>query len=264
MINHGTEDDVESNIPAVQEKVDLEGDLKVGTSANSAISRGSLGGLEVGGDSGKIVVNYYVSGTSEVRKYYTLKFPNKNTATAEKIDDKDSGVNSKKETVEGSAEDEDDEDEDDNESLHASGGVLLLPGSKEDANFGCHVPRVNAVARKMATSGIEAGCGSYNDQKTYTPLQRWEYENGLDVDGVTDVKRWAIEVGLADEGDDDTQKAKRLKRSSVIEPPKYGYSTARIMITSAPDTTDPEEEKEEPKPDDDDDGTRAQKGKKKL
>ena len=54
---------------------------------------------------------------------------------------------------------------------------------------------------------------------TFTALQRWEYENGLPVDGVEDVRQWAREVGLAGENSGDEKKRRKL--SCAINPPKY-------------------------------------------
>ena len=40
-------------------------------------------------------------------------------------------------------------------------------------------------------------CSQIGGQTSYTPLQKWEYEQGLPVDGVSDVCKWAAEVGLS-------------------------------------------------------------------
>ena len=55
----------------------------------------------------------------------------------------------------------------------------------------------------------------------YTPLQRWEYENNLPVDGVEDTEAWAREVGLADARIDHSLPGKRQKKVGPQEPPKY-------------------------------------------
>ena len=67
----------------------------------------------------------------------------------------------------------------------------------------------------------------------YTPVQKWEYENGLPVDGVKNVKQWALDVGLADDGTDESPLSKKKRKVTLTEPPKYAGTTTRIMISSA-------------------------------
>ena len=68
---------------------------------------------------------------------------------------------------------------------------------------------------------------------TYTPLQRWEFENGLPVSGVSDVETWAAAVGLARDLANSVNPTKKLRTAEVEEPPKYGSST--FTITDIPD-----------------------------
>ena len=56
---------------------------------------------------------------------------------------------------------------------------------------------------------------------TFTPLQKWEYENGFRVDGVTNVRQWAIEVGLEAASNDPEVQRKRKKIHCASGPPKY-------------------------------------------
>lgn len=92
----------------------------------------------------------------------------------------------------------------------------------------------------------------------YTPLQKWEFENGFPVDGVSNVTEWAIEVGLAG-GDDDDGPA--LKRKRIVEPPKYGGSSGRIMISSAADPESTRNDDVDAKKEADEETDRKGKGK---
>ena len=73
-----------------------------------------------------------------------------------------------------------------------------------------------------------------NARLTFIPLQKWEYDNGFPVDGVTDTREWAKQVGL-DAGNEEGENArKRIKIGSAIEPPKY-YLNAPLVISSPED-----------------------------
>ena len=220
------EDDVQADSVAVEGRRNGEVDLtNIQAPATSVTPGGNQNALEVGGDRGQISVHYYVSDTSQVRKYYSIKYLRNDSPRAEdnkELPVQDDGVDSEEKHVNGSKEDEEEEDEEDNfytdvscDSVSATGSIDVLNGGKPGL-------RDNAGAKKKPTSVIGGASGLYMERKTYTPLQKWEYENGLDVDGVSDVKRWAIEVGLSFDGEDDAQKAKRIKKNNVIEPPKYG------------------------------------------
>ena len=63
---------------------------------------------------------------------------------------------------------------------------------------------------------------------TYTPLQRWKFENGLPVDGVSDVQTWAVAVGLARDLANSLNQSKKKMTEVAEEPPKYGNSTFTI------------------------------------
>ncbi|KAG0594997.1 hypothetical protein M758_UG129700 [Ceratodon purpureus] len=82
-------------------------------------------------------------------------------------------------------------------------------------------------------SGVRAlsirGSGSF---KLYTPLQLWEYENRLPIDGVTNVSKWAVKVSLADEETKGSLPRKKIKETLFKEPRKYGESTVRVLEES--------------------------------
>ena len=269
-VKQGDEDIVEG-VPAA---VDGRDDVAVKTTNEaSAISTHSMGthrDRERGEDGGHICVHFYISGTANNRSPNIQKANKTDSPEEESSDDiseEVDGVDLKGKTSEESDDDEDDEDEVDTLSTPVTGGVISAPRTTEGVNAGRAGVRYNytaRLARLIANSGVRGTLRTYMEQKTYTPLQKWEYENDLAVDGVTDVKRWAIEVGLAAEGEDDAQKAKRVKTNNAIEPPKYGSSGGRIMISSAPDPVGTKDDEKESKPDDDDDGTSARKGKKKM
>ncbi|KAG0571382.1 hypothetical protein KC19_VG007400 [Ceratodon purpureus] len=61
------------------------------------------------------------------------------------------------------------------------------------------------------------------EQRTFTPLQRWEYENGFPVAGVTDTRERARSVGLAPDTDDPAVQPKRRKVQCATDPPKYSF-----------------------------------------
>lgn len=266
-IYHSGENVEENNSTVVEER----GDLYVGSQREASPvptpSVESHRGLELNAGREQISVHYYVSGTSEVRKYYTKKVPLKESDVAEDVDeDTEEDVRGKCKggTLEASDEDEDHEDEEETECLDVSRGLIFGPHTTKGIRAGCIDPITTAGAQKLTASGIGVASGIFVEKKKYTQLQKWEFENGLDVDGVTDVKRWAVEVGLAGDGDEDGHTSKRVKRNHVIEPPKYGSSSARIMITSAPDPANPEDEEETTKSQEDEDSTCARKGKKKM
>lgn len=76
---------------------------------------------------------------------------------------------------------------------------------------------------------------------TYTPLQRWQFENGLPVDGVSDVRTWGVAVGLARDLANSVIPSKKMRTGVVEEPPKYGNSTFTI-------TDDPKDDHDRPSP----------------
>ena len=82
----------------------------------------------------------------------------------------------------------------------------------------------------------------------YTPLQRWEYEQGYPVDGVEDVRSWAIEVGLADKEDEENQPRKKTKIDSVLDVPKYGNTCFMIENGEPSNTVENVDEAPTPKP----------------
>lgn len=92
---------------------------------------------------------------------------------------------------------------------------------------------LDAKASRFASLFRDASRNAINlrttDAPTYTPLQRWEFENRLPVDGVSDVRTWAVAVGLAR---DLATSVKKMRTGVVEEPPKYGNST--FTITDIP------------------------------
>ena len=72
-------------------------------------------------------------------------------------------------------------------------------------------------------------------EPTYTPLQKWKFENGYPVDGVKDVEAWAIAVGLARDLADSLNPKKKTRTSFLGEQP----NNSRFTI---PKTVDKDEE----------------------
>ena len=95
----------------------------------------------------------------------------------------------------------------------------------------------------------------------YTPLQKWEYDNNLPVDGVSDVKKWAVDVGLADAEGDQPKKSKKPKTGHIVEPPKYAGSSSRTLLTSPDDLEVPSDDDQPAKADAEEDRKRKGKGK---
>ncbi|KAG0571623.1 hypothetical protein KC19_VG028200 [Ceratodon purpureus] len=91
------------------------------------------------------------------------------------------------------------------------------------------------VSRNKVRMGITRGRGSLN---LYTPLQRWEFEHGLPVDGVTNVRTWAIEVGLAEEESEGTAPQKKRRCAGLIDIPKYEQSSTVFEFGEASDVKD--------------------------
>ncbi|KAG0596923.1 hypothetical protein M758_UG296000 [Ceratodon purpureus] len=67
----------------------------------------------------------------------------------------------------------------------------------------------------------------------YPPLQKCEYENGLSVNGVSDVDKWAIEAGLAENMRDLSNDEKKKKVDVYSLPSKFGDTS-----TTNPDLED--------------------------
>ena len=55
----------------------------------------------------------------------------------------------------------------------------------------------------------------------YRPLQRWEYEGGLPVDGVSNAVKWTNEVGLAEQREVETEAAKKDSASCFMSTEKF-------------------------------------------
>ncbi|KAG0594255.1 hypothetical protein M758_UG061400 [Ceratodon purpureus] len=64
----------------------------------------------------------------------------------------------------------------------------------------------------------------------YTPLQKWQYERGLCVDGVTDVGKWAAQVGLVDGKCTTAESRNKMVRPLVKSPPKYGETSEYRLL----------------------------------
>ncbi|KAG0571915.1 hypothetical protein KC19_VG053300, partial [Ceratodon purpureus] len=58
------------------------------------------------------------------------------------------------------------------------------------------VGRENRVASNPTWPAFARGTIGVSRCNLFTPLQKWEFDNGLPVDGVGDVKKWVVEVGL--------------------------------------------------------------------
>ena len=131
--------------------------------------------------------------------------------------------------------------------------IILSDDDNEDDTAICEPPRVAANLRPTTRVGSNANASHVQEGITtragnvyqhnrirmqsygvrgsvdlYTPLQKWEYEHGLPVDGVSHVRAWALEVGLAEEDDEETQPQKKRKCARLNEPSKYGESSTII------------------------------------
>ena len=163
-------------------------------------------------------------------------------------------------------EEEDIDSGDDNEVIQNSS--LLRDGSRgvdPNRNSGGRV--VGAGGRKFPFPGVHLNLTvqamASSQSNFYTPLQKWEYENNLPVDGVTNVEEWAREVGLADDSDDDESAPKKQRTKMWTVPPKYAGTSFRMMITSADDPKSPSEDGKNSGSEADEDKIRKGKGKEK-
>ncbi|KAG0593697.1 hypothetical protein M758_UG011600 [Ceratodon purpureus] len=88
-----------------------------------------------------------------------------------------------------SSDDEDDEDEvrEDNTVLNDLVTEAVRP-VVEHRHREVIVPNVENTILRSGFGGVSRNSARYN---LYTPLQKWEYDNGLPIDGVSDVRRWA-------------------------------------------------------------------------
>ncbi|KAG0597016.1 hypothetical protein M758_UG304500 [Ceratodon purpureus] len=210
------------------------------------------------GGSGRIRVHSYIDCTSDKKRKTEEKESageKANTCTSGKL----KGLIAEESVIDVS-DDEDEEEE-----------VYLSLALSEDANTDNR--RSNAVvegvaqgrgvgnAINFATSGLGGVSRNAVEYNLYTPLQKWEYENGLPVYGVSDVLGWALDVGLAGNDDDEDHKAKKMKMN---EPPKYAGSTCRIMLNSAEEQDTPAENKNDAEAQEEMDAYMKSKGKKKM
>ncbi|KAG0598391.1 hypothetical protein M758_12G068900 [Ceratodon purpureus] len=97
----------------------------------------------------------------------------------------------------------------------------------------------------------------------FTPLQKWEFLNGLPVDGVEDVEKWAVDVGLLEEDPDSSDPTKKRKTMGGLEPPKYGTSSRTFEMELSLEEETNANETEEKKEDEVHESTSSRKGKEK-
>ncbi|KAG0572371.1 hypothetical protein KC19_VG089600 [Ceratodon purpureus] len=97
----------------------------------------------------------------------------------------------------------------------------------------------------------------------FTPLQKWEFLNGLPVDGVEDVEKWAVDVGLLEEDPDSSDPKKKRKTMAGLEPPKYGTSSRTFEIEACLEEETNANDAEEKKDDEVHASTSSRKGKEK-
>lgn len=98
---------------------------------------------------------------------------------------------------------------------------------------------------------------------TFTPLQKWEYENGYPVYGVPDTRQWAIDVGLNVGNNDPEAQQKRRKLASAEAPPKYVASLG-LNVLSPDDEMNPGSPSENPEEDVAEKAKVSRKGKEKV
>ncbi|KAG0594442.1 hypothetical protein M758_UG077700 [Ceratodon purpureus] len=98
---------------------------------------------------------------------------------------------------------------------------------------------------------------------TFTPLQKWEYENGYPVDGVPDTREWAIDVGLEVGSNDPDAQRKRRKLASAEAPPKY-IASGGLNVLSSDDEDNPGSPSENPEEDGAEKSVVSRKGKEKV
>ena len=97
-----------------------------------------------------------------------------------------------------------------------------LDEAKRDNKVEKHLNGGSTSATIPGTQGAVTLFESEVGSITYSPLQKWEYERGLPVNGVTDVKKWAILVGLAEDIYNSPAEDKEGKIDVHSAPSKYG------------------------------------------
>ncbi|KAG0594558.1 hypothetical protein M758_UG088200 [Ceratodon purpureus] len=111
---------------------------------------------------------------------------------------------------------------------------------------GLHIVAQGGDAGSICDSKASGGSPKFplsvpTAKRTFTPLQKWEYENGFEVDGITDVRQWARDVGLNVGNSGSADHVKRRKIHCAVEAPKYAFNYVLDVLS-------PEVEADTPSP----------------
>lgn len=136
-------------------------------------------------------------------------------------------------------------------------------------NGGNNYPRLQCGGHTSPSFAVRLGSATESLRMTnisaYTPLQKWEYQMALPVNGVKNVEKWATDVGLQKDTEDESVRGRRRKLNDMYDVQKYGESSARNVLEKTGNEDSPKHDESEDGTDDMEvDTVDDLKGKKKM